>query len=60
MAAEPSRWKVVVDSVARNPIGNGPARHFNAVFGRDAEHGLSLRMTEVVQTEHSGDDARRI
>src|SRR5882724_3231578 len=47
-------------SVARNPIGNGPSRHLNAVFGRDAAHGLSLRMTEVVQTERSGDDARRI
>src|SRR6266850_4545037 len=47
-------------SVARNPIGNGPARHLNAVLGRDAAHGLFLRMAEVVQAQRSGDDARRV
>ncbi len=47
-------------SVARNPIGNGPARHLNAVFGRDAARRLFLRMAEVVQAQRPGDDARRI
>src|ERR1700722_7074948 len=47
-------------TVTRNPVRNGPARYFHAVFGRDAAHGLSLRMAEVVKAQGSGDDARRI
>jgi hypothetical protein len=47
-------------TVARNPVGNGPARYLHAMFGRNAANGLLLRMAEVVKAECSGDDARRI
>ena len=47
-------------SIARNPIGDGPARHRNSVLRRYAASSLFLRMTEVVQAQRSCDEARGI
>jgi len=60
MAAARCRWKVVMDRVARDPIGDRPSRNRNAVFSRDTTRGLFLRVAEVVEAQCSCDDARGI